>query len=132
MHPEMVEIEQINELTQKIIEAAMGVYRTSGPGKQAEDFQDLLRSALSERGLEMKTIDPPTEKVESKLSKDSDRGVVLVEDQVMIEIMTLDPITQDLKERLVSDLKQLGYHVGLLINFDVGSIEEGIKRLVNY
>ena len=80
----------------------------------------------------MKTIDPPTEKVESKLSKDSDRGVVLVEDQVMIEIMTLDPITQDHKERLLSDLKQRGYHVGLLINFDVGSIEEGIKRLVNY
>ena len=108
MHQEMVEIEQINELTQRIIEAAMGVYRTSGPGKQAEAYQDLLRSALSERGLEMKPIDPPTEKVESKLSKDSDRGVVLVEDQVMIEIMTLDPITQDHKERLLADPKQRG------------------------
>ena len=131
-HREMFELEQINELTQSIIEAAMEVHRASGPGQEAADYQDLLGSALIERGLKNETIEPYTADDEKFPSKDSARGIYLIEDQVMIEVITIDQITQDHKDRLLSGLEQMGYHVGLLINFNVGSIEEGIKRLINY
>lgn len=131
-HREMLELEVINELTQRIIEAAMEVYRTSGPSLEAADYQDLLSSALIDRGLKNETIELYAANDERFHPKDSARGVFLIEDQVMIEVITIEQITQVHKDRLLSDLEQFGYHVGLLINFNVGSIEEGIKRLINY
>lgn len=128
----MLELEEINGLTQRIIEAAIEVYRTSGAGQDLAAYQDLLSSVLIEKELEIESSMPSNVNDNSIRSKDSDRGVFLIEDQVMIEAIAVDQITQDHKDRLLSDLKQFGYHVGLLINFNVGSIEEGIKRLINY
>jgi GxxExxY protein len=132
MHPEMLEIEEINRLTQRIIEAAMEVYRVSGPDQEAVSYKHLISTALSEKGLMIETVALSTASDDSAPSTDSDRSVLLIEDQVMIETLAVDQITQDHKDRLLSDLKRFEYHVGLLINFNVRSIEEGIKRLVNY
>lgn len=132
MHPEMLEIEEINERTQRIIEAAMEVYRNTGPDQEAAAYQDHLVSALSERGLKIESSEPPKINEESIPPEAGDRHVFLIEDQVMIEVITIDQISQVHKDRLLSDLEQMEYHVGLLINFNVRSIEEGIKRLINY
>lgn len=132
MHTEMVEIEQINELTQEIIDTAIEVYRTSGPGREASAYENLLSIALSEAGLKVKVIEPAEVDGEIIHLESGDSRSFLIEDQVIIAVKSVNQLTKSHREGLFSNLKRSGFHVGLLINFNDQMIEDGIKRLINY
>jgi GxxExxY protein len=129
---EMIELEEINKLTQEIIDTAIEVHRALGPGKDESANQVQLNSELTEKGLMVEVRKPLAVEDEHNPLEAGDRAVLLIEDQVIIEVITADQLTQNHHDQLHSYLKLSGYKVGLLVNFNVQKIEDGIKRLINY
>ena len=128
----MVELEEINKLTQEIIDIAIEVYQTLGPGREASAYQDLLSSALSEAGFKVKIFELAEVDGETIHLESGDSRIFLIEDQVVIAVKSVNQLTQSHRDELISNMKRSGFHVGLLINFNVKKIEDGIKRLINY
>ena len=127
----MKEIEQINELTQEIIICAIDVHRTLGPGLPKSAYITSLSTRLAERGFKIEKQEPASI-VNVSTQQDADcREYLLVEDKVLLEIKSIDQLTQHHQSQLTSCLVLSGYEVGLLINFNVENLELGIKRVIN-
>jgi GxxExxY protein len=123
----MKEIELINQLTQDIIETALDVHKTLGPGLAESDYRAALSANLAERGFKI-DAEPS---VLSAVQEAGCRIDVLVEDKVILEIKAIDQLTKQHQSLLTSCLVLAGYEVGLLINFNIENLEHGIKRVIN-
>ena len=127
----MKEIEQINQLTQEIIKSAIDIHRTLGSGLPESTYTNALSAGLAERGFKVE-VQPPAPIVKADPQSDADCKIdFLVEDKIMLEIKSIDQLTQDHQSQLTSCLVLSGYEVGLLINFNVENLENGIKRVIN-
>ena len=127
----MKEIEQINELTQEIIICAIDVHRILGPGLPEPTYETSLCESLTIRGFKVEEMQP-TAIVKESHQQDADcREYLLVEDRVMLEIRSVDQLTQNHQSKLTACLVLSGYEVGLLINFNVENLELGLKRVIN-
>jgi GxxExxY protein len=121
----------LNEITGAIITAAMKVHSVLGPGLLESVYEACLAYELEKMGLRVERQKPvPLVYEEVKLDCGF-RADLLVEGQVIAEIKakeSLHPIDQ---AQILSHLRILGLQVGLLINFHVVSLKDGIKRMVN-
>ena len=127
----MIEIEEINELTHEIISAVIDVHRTLGPGLPESTYKTSLSTRLADRGFKVEVQkSPPIVNQGTQLDADC-RLDLLVEDRVMLEIKSIDQLTQHHQSQLTYCLTLSGYKVGLLINFNVENLENGIKRVIN-
>ena len=127
----MKEIEQINELTQEIIVCAIDVHQTLGQGLPESAYIISLSAGLAERGIKIEEQKPASILKESAQLDTDCREYLLVEDKVMLEIKSVDQLTQDHQSKLTTCLVLSGYEVGLLINFNVENLELGLKRVIN-
>jgi len=121
----------INQITEKIIGAAMKVHRSLGPGLLESAYEACLAYELERSGLRVERQKPvPVVYDEVKLECGF-RADLLVENKVVVELKAkecLHPIDQ---AQLLSHLRLLNLQVGLLINFHVEVLKDGIKRMVN-
>lgn len=122
---------EIDQITEKIIGAAITVHRELGPGLLESAYEACLVYELSQAGL-------PVERQKSLpviyRSVKIDCGYrmdLLVEDQVVVELKAVEKLERIHEAQLLSYLKLSGHSVGLLINFNVDVLKQGIKRLVN-
>jgi|SRR5581483_7576117 len=121
----------LNGITHAIIAAAMKVHSALGPGLLESAYQACLLFELHSEGL----------KAESQVALPVlYRGVkldvgyridLLVEDAVIVELKSIDAIAPIHQAQLLSYLKLSDKNVGLLINFNVSQLKNGIKRIVN-
>ena len=122
---------KINAVTQAIIGAAIKVHRTLGPGLLESAYEACLAYELEKLGLRVERQKPvPVIYEEVKLDCGF-RADLLVEGLVIVELKakeSLHPIDQ---AQLLSHLRLLKLSVGLLINFHVLVLKDGIKRMVN-
>ncbi len=121
----------VNAITKKIIQAVTQVHNELGPGMLESTYQTCLVRELQELGLEVKTqVALPVcyrgETIDGAYQVD-----LLVNEAVLLELETVDRLEPIHKERLFNYLRCSGLPVGLLINFNVTAIKQGIKRLVN-
>lgn len=119
------------DLTDKIINAAIEVHRSLGPGLLESAYQECLFFELKSKNLLVqKEIPCPVVYKDIKL----DHGYridLLVENKVVIELKTVECFT-DVHTALVLTYLKLGeYPVGLLINFHTKLLKNGIKRFIN-
>lgn len=121
----------VNEISEQIIGAAIAVHRALGPGLLESTYETCLAHELSVRGLRVQRqlVLPLIYK-----GVHVDRAYridLLVEDRVVVELKAL---TQDLpvhEAQLLSYLRLSGRQVGLLINFHVRQLTQGVRRVVN-
>ena len=122
---------EVNDLTGKIIGAAIEVHRVLGPGLLESVYEECLSHELGtakvpyERQREI-----PVEYKGIKLSCGY-RIDLLVAERIIVEIKSCDNILPIHEAQLLTYLKLTGLRVGLLINFNVPILREGIKRIVN-
>lgn len=119
------------ELTEKVIGAAIQVHKALGPG--------LLESVYEEcMSVEMELLGIPFER--QKHLPISYRGVqvaasyrndLLVDGRVVVDLKAVERLHPVHDAQLLTYLRLTGCHVGLLINFNVAILIDGIKRLVN-
>jgi GxxExxY protein len=116
-------------LTEKIIAAAIEGHRHLGPGLLESIYENSLCRELGLRGIrhERQVRVPVTYKEESIGEHRID---LLVEDQVVIEIKSVDRLDPVFDAQLLSYLRLTGKRVGLLINFNTHLLKNGIKRRV--
>ena len=124
------ETEGKDPLTGEILGAAIEVHRHLGPGLLETAYTSCLAYELSKRGLRFeKEKDLPVNDKEVKLDAGY-RLDLLVENRVVVEVKSVDGLSPVHEAQLLSYLKLGGYRRGLLINFNVKVLKDGIKRLV--
>ena len=118
----------INSITGQIIGAAIEVHRHLGPGLLESAYETCLAYELTQRGLKV-----DRQKALPIIYKDIklDQGYridLLVENQVIVELKVVEALTDVHEAQILSYLKFSGCPVGLLINFNVLLLKDGIKR----
>lgn len=123
--------ESYTKLTSEIIAAAIEVHRRLGPGLLESAYEACLAYELRKRGVKVLTqIGLPViyDEVELEVGYRID---LLVEDTVIIELKAVEKVIALHEAQLISYLKLSGRKVGLLLNFNVAVLKDGITRRVN-
>jgi GxxExxY protein len=122
-------LDPINRLTEQIIGCAIEVHKHLGPGLLESTYELALCIELEEAGLKYKRqLSFP---VIYKTRKIGDyRLDLIVEDQFIIEIKSVERLDPVFEAQLLTYLKVAGKQVGLLINFNSRLLKDGIKRMV--
>ena len=118
------------ELTQEIIAAAMEVHSALGPGMLESAYEECLMFELQLRGLKAERQVPiPIIYKEVKLDCGY-RLDILVNKSIVVELKVVDAINEVHEAQILTYLKFSGCKVGLLINFNVKSLKNGIRRFI--
>ena len=127
----MTERENLNRFTESIIGAAIEVHRALGPGLLESAYEACLTFELAQRGLQVER-QRPLPVVYQEVKPDCGyRLDLLVEEAVIVEVKAVDRLMPIHQAQLLSYLKLSGCKVGLLINFNVKVLKDGIRRVVN-
>ena len=127
-HAEMMK--NLNELTEAIIGAAMEVHRTLGPGLLESTYEMCLCRELVIRGIPFERQVPiPVEYKGVKLDCGY-RADIVVNGSILLEIKAIDSLLPIHDAQLLSYLKLGGWKIGLLINFNVELLKNGLRRRV--
>jgi GxxExxY protein len=119
-----------NELSHIILGCAIEVHKQLGPGLLESAYQECLFYELTKAGLQVqKEVSLPIVYKEVKL----DHGYridLLVNNSVVIEIKTVECFTDVHTAQVLTYLKLGNYKLGLLLNFHVTTLKNGIKRII--
>jgi len=121
---------EVNKITESIIGSAIEVHKSLGPGLLESTYLACLSYELSKKKLEVKKqLGLPLVYKEIHLEIGY-RLDLLVEDKVVIEIKSVDSLSDVHIAQVLTYLKLTNATVGLLINFNVSRLTDGIKRLM--
>ena len=120
-----------NEISSKIIGAAIEVHKQLGPGLLESTYETCLAYELKQMGLDVKQQQAlPLVYKEVKLDAGY-RIDLLVENKVIVEIKSVDALADIHTAQLLTYLKLKDLKLGLLINFNSVRVVDGLKRIVN-
>lgn len=121
---------ELNKITEQIIGAAIEVHRALGPGLLESAYEECLCRELGLRRIQFERQRPlPVEYKGVKLDCGY-RVDILVTNAVVVEIKAVETIEPIHVAQLLTYLKLGGWKVGLLINFNVAVLKDGIRRRV--
>jgi GxxExxY protein len=122
---------EANEVSGQVVDAAMKVHSALGPGLLESAYEACLAHELRKRGLQVQSqvvLPVIYDGVAIELGYRID---LLVEDVVIVELKVVEQLAPIHQAQLLSYLKLSKRQVGLLINFHVNHLRDGIKRMVN-
>ena len=121
---------QVNRMTEQIIGAAIEVHRTLGPGLLESAYETCLCRELQLQQLPFERQKPLPLSYKGVTLSIGYRMDLLVANQVVVEIKAIADLQPIHEAQLLTYLKLGGYQVGLLLNFNVPVLREGIRRKV--
>jgi len=121
----------LNELTHAIIGAAIKVHKVLGPRLLESAYEACLAYELEKLGLRVERQKPVPLIYESVHLDCGFRADLLVEGLVIVEVKAREALHPIDEAQLLSHLRLLDLRVGLLMNFHVLVLKDGIKRMVN-
>lgn len=123
---------QLNELSKQVLDAAFAVHNELGPGLLESSYQACLLYELHKRGLNVEAQVPvPLVYDGQQLLNVGYRIDILVERELVIEVKSVEAIAPVHRAQLLSYLRLSGRRLGLLLNFNVELLRDGIIRRVN-
>lgn len=122
---------EINDISGNIVDAAMKVHSTLGPGLLENAYEACLEHELKKRGCRVERQVALPVVYDGVRIDVGYRLDLLVEDAVIVELKAVEKLAPIHEAQLLSYLKLSGKKVGLLINFNVLHLKDGIKRMVN-
>ena len=117
-------------MTERIIGAAIEVHRDKGPGLIESIYEWCLLCELEIRHLSAETQQAVPIEYKGFVREEPLRFDVIVEHAVLIEIKSVEEILPIHKAQVLSYMKLLNVPIGLLINFNVTKVTDGISRLI--
>ena len=120
----------IDRVTEAIIGAAIAVHKQLGPGLLESAYEACLAYEAAQQGLSVQRQKPLPVTYRGVRIDCGYRIDLLVEDQVVVEVKAVEKLEPIHEAQLLSYLRLSGCSVGLLINFNVKLLKNGIKRLV--
>ena len=124
--------ERLNSLTEQIIGAARAVHREIGPGMLEAACEACLAFELADRGLNVERQKSLPLIYRTVRMDCGFRVDLLVEDLVVVEVKSIERLERVHSAQVLSYLRMLKCHVGLLVNFNAQwLVRDGIRRIVN-
>ena len=119
-----------NDITYEIRGAIFDVYNELGPGLLESVYEEALAFELQERGLEVvRQMEVPILYKGNEL-KTPLRLDLMVNDRVIIELKSVEDMRPVFTKQLLTYLKLLDKHIGILVNFNTNNLRDSIKRYV--
>jgi GxxExxY protein len=129
---EAVAIErQENKISGKIIGAAIEVHKKLGPGLLESAYEECLCCEMQLRGIEFKRQVPLSLNYKGIVLDCGYRLDLLVENKVIVELKSVEALEPIHEAQMLTYLKLRNAWLGLIINFNVIMLKDGIRRLVN-
>jgi len=120
-----------NEISQKVIGCAIEVHRQLGPGLLESVYEEALCYELSQAGLRFQRQEEVSIKYKGVVLRAPLRLDLIVEGKVIIDNKSKADFTPMDKQRLLTYLRLRGLRLGLLINFNVPRLVDGVHRVVD-
>lgn len=120
-----------NEIARIIVDVAYKIHTKLGPGLLESSYQAVLHYELKKRGLLVEVEMPMPLQYDGITLDIGYRADLIVEHQVIIELKSVEKMSDVYKKQLLTYLRVSNLHLGLLINFGVPLIKDGITRVVN-
>ena len=120
-----------NEISKTIFSCALKVHKALGPGLLESSYEECMYYELNKTGLKVekqKALPLIYEEVKLEIGYRID---LIVEDKVIIELKAVDSLNDVHLAQVLTYLKLSNCKLGMLINFNVSLIKNGIRRVVN-
>jgi len=121
----------INEISYQIRGAIYDVYKAIGPGLLESVYEEALCFELAQRGLKVERQLPVPVIYKGFVLKTELRLDLLVEDEVIIELKSVEEMKKVFGKQLLTYLRLLDKRLGILVNFNTDNILKSISRVVN-
>ncbi len=121
---------EFDELSNRVIGSALEVRRELGPGLLESTYEQCLAHELKLNGIRFELQHPLPVKYKGVRLDCGYRVDVLVEDKLIIELKSVEQIKGIHEAQLLTYMRLAGVKIGLLINFNVTKLKNGIKRFV--
>jgi len=122
---------KLNDLSSKVIGAAIEVHKFLGAGLLEKTYEECLCVELKKIGLKYEKQVMLPINYKGTLIENAYRIDILVEDKIIIELKAIEKIEKIHKAQLLTYLKLSKKELGLLINFNVEVLVSGISRVIN-
>jgi GxxExxY protein len=122
---------ETNDITGQIVDAAIKVHRALGPGLLESAYEACLMYELNKRGLIVRNQVALPVAYEDVVIEVGYRIDLLVAESVIVELKSVEDVSPIHKAQLLSYLRLSGKKIGLLINFNVELLKNGITRFAN-
>ncbi len=120
-----------NEISNRIIGIAIEAHQSLGPGLLESAYKECLYYRLIKDGYNVET-EKPMPLIYEEVKLDCGYRIdILVENKVVIEIKSVEALNEVHLAQTLTYMKLGGYKLGLLINFNVSLLKDGIKRIAN-
>jgi GxxExxY protein len=120
-----------NELAREIVNAAFKIHTTLGPGLLESVYETTLAHELEKRGIKVVRQQSMPVVYETIRMEIGFRADLIVGDKVIVEIKSIEALAPVHRKQLLTYLRLTDKRLGLLINFNVELIRDGIRRVVN-
>jgi GxxExxY protein len=120
-----------NEISKIVVDLCFQIHKQYGPGLFESVYEELFCYELGKAGLSFKRQYPVPlihEKIKMEVGFRAD---VIVEEKVIVELKSVEALAEVHYKQVLTYLKLSGCKLGLLINFNVPLIKDGIHRIVN-
>ena len=127
----MLQAKDYNAITHVIIQCAIEVHKELGPGLVEAVYEACLKRLLIRRGLKVKSQVAIPIFFQGEILDKCFKIDLLVEDKVVVELKSVEYLLPVHEAQLVTYLKLANKKIGLLINFNVVLLKNGIRRKIN-
>lgn len=121
---------EFDELSNRVIGCALEVHRELGPGLLESTYEQCLAHELKLNGIRFELQHPLPVEYKGVRLDCGYRVDLLVEDKLIIELKSVEQIKGIHEAQLLTYMRLAGVKIGLLINFNVTKLKNGIKRFV--
>lgn len=120
-----------NEIGKVIVDTALAVHRELGPGLLESVYEIALAYELEQRGLSVKGQLPISIHYKQMRFDDAFRADLVIHDKVIVELKSVEQVSQAHKKQLLTYLRLTGCRLGFLLNFGEALMKKGITRTAN-
>jgi len=124
------QMNRLNSITQQIIGAAIAVHKEFGPGLLESVYEVCLMLEMENNGLKVASQVELPLWYKGKLTDKKFRIDLLVEDEIIVELKAVDSLLPIHEAQLLTYMRLTNKHLGLLINFNVPLLKDGIIRRI--
>ena len=120
-----------NDLSKIIVDVAYNIHVQYGPGLLESVYEEIMCYELIQRSLNVKCQSPVPLVHQGIKFEAGFRADIIVEDMVLVELKSIEALAPVHYKQVQTYLKLTGLKLGLLINFNVALIKDGIHRIAN-
>lgn len=122
--------DDVNELSHRVIGAAIAVHRSLGPGFAEATYSRAMQVELQHQGIAFTTEHPVQLRYREQVIGDG-RIDLLIDGRLVVELKAVETPAREYRRQVTAYLKAAGLHLGLVINFCVPVLKEGVARVIN-